>query len=148
MPSVDSWSSVARPRAVCVAATHATAASVAGPARAATRSSHAWPPPPAASGAGTRPTSGTPRRSTRRAGLAAPRGKRLAHPPRLGHAERLEAVDEVVLGVGGVERVEERAPARGGDGLVVQRDELRRVLALDARVHEVPDRRALRVQRL
>ena len=40
------------------------------------------------------------------------RGQRLGEPPRLGDAELLEAVEQLVLGVGGVERVE-RVARRG-----------------------------------
>ena len=90
-----------------VEATQASAASVAGPASAWTRSSHCLVDPGG--------------------------GERLGQTPRLGDAEVLEAVGDLVLGVGGVERADRLA--RGGlrDGLLVQRDELRRLGALDAR---------------
>ena len=99
MRSVDSCSSAARLRAVSVAATQRSAASVAGPASSATRSSHASSTPAAASGSASRHGSGTP--------------------------SVLEAVEQLVLGVGGVERVE-RVVRLGGplERLALQRDEL------------------------
>ena len=73
--------------------------------------------------------------------------ERLSKTPRLWHAQRLDPVEHLVLGVGGVQRAHRRA----GGGLVeraaVQLDELRGVLALDARRHERADRRADRVER-
>ena len=122
MRRVASCSSPARLFAVSVAATHASAASVAGPAIAATRLDPV--------------------------GVEAGRGERLGEPPGLRHAERLQALEQRVLGVGGVERVERRAARRPRDGLAVQGDQLRGVVALDARLHEAPQRRPDHVDRL
>ena len=83
MRSVESWLSAARPRTVSVAATQATAASVAGPASACSRSSHSASTPAAASGSATRHGSGTPRPSSRsRSASSASAASRTAIAPR------------------------------------------------------------------
>ena len=116
MRRVASCSSAARLRAVSVAATQPSAASVAGPAE---------------------------RRDALEPVLVDPgHGQRLGQPPGLGHAERLEPLQQRVLGVGGVERVERRAPVRPLDRLRVQGHELGGILALDAGFHEAAQRRA------
>ena len=69
-------------------------------------------------------------------------GERLGQAPRLGHAQRLEPLEQRILGVGGVERVERGAPGCALDRLRVQGDELRGILALDAGLHEPAQRRA------
>ena len=60
-------------------------------------------------------------------------GERLGDPPRLGDAERLELVAQLVLGVGGVERVERGAGVGAAQRLVLERDQALGGLALDAR---------------
>ena len=91
MRRVASCSSAARLRAVSVAATQPSAASVAGPAS----GRHALQPVLVDPG----------------------RGERLGQAPRLGHAERLEPLEQRILGVGGVERVERGAPGGALDRL-------------------------------
>ena len=77
------------------------------------------------------------------------RGQRLGEPPRLGDAERLEALEQLVLGIGGVERVE-RGAARGPlDRLArAARRALAASLALDPGLDEAAERRADDVERL
>ena len=99
-----------------------SAARVAGPASSATRSSHAWSTPAPASG------------SARRHGSAI--------------AEVLEAVEELVLGVGGVERVELASARRGRARAWRGARRARRVGALDARLDEAADRPADDLERL
>jgi len=74
--------------------------------------------------------------------------KRLGELPGLGDAERLQTGEQVVLGVGGVERVE--ASRCGGplDRLALQRDQLLGFGALDPRLDEARDRRADRLEHL
>ena len=75
-------------------------------------------------------------------------GQRLGEPPRLRHAERLEALEQRILGVGGIERVQRGAARRALDRLRVQRDEPGGILALDAGLDEASQRRADDVDRL
>ena len=60
----------------------------------------------------------------------------------------LEARQQLVLGVGCVERVERGRRRHVCDGLLLQRQQLRRLLALHACLDELGERRADRVERL
>ena len=118
---VDSHSSPERRSAVSVAATQRSAAPVVGPASAATRSSHSWSRPAAASGSAIFQGSSTPR-SFRR-------------PSSSSSASEASSACE-------------RGRARGAlGGLLLQLHELRGVLALDAALDEGPQRGADRVER-
>jgi hypothetical protein len=83
------------------------------------------------------------RRDLLQPGLVDPRGRqRLSDPPGLVDTQGLQAVEQGILGVGRVERVERRAGGAVRHGLLLQRDELRRLLTLDARLDEARHRRA------
>ena len=105
-----------------VAATHFSAFGVAGPASAATCSSHASSTPAAASGSAICHGSGTPRSSS--------------------------ASVQRVLGVGGVERASAGAAGRAVERLLVQREQLLGLLALDAGLDERAQRVVDDAQRL
>ena len=107
MRSVDSRTSSASSRALTVAAIQRSAAPVAGPASSCTRASQ--------------------RRVDARA------RQRLGELPRLLDADVLERLEQLVLGVGGVQRAERVELARRGDRLLLERDELLGLGALDAR---------------
>jgi len=74
--------------------------------------------------------------------------ERLRQAPRLRDAQLLQAREQLVLCIGGVERVERRRRGRVRDGLLLQRHELGGLLTLHARLDELAERRADRVERL
>ena len=74
--------------------------------------------------------------------------QRLDELPRLRHPELLEPRQQLVLGVGRIERAERGLTLGARDRLPVQRDECLGVAALDARLHEPAHRRAHDLERL
>ena len=75
-------------------------------------------------------------------------GQRLGQPPGLGDAERLQPVQQLVLGVGGVERVELRARGCAVDRLLPEREQGLGVGALEPGLDEAAHGGAHDVERL